>query len=182
MKIHAGRFKNHSIKRVKLESTKETSSMVREAVFNMVNPLEAKVLDLFAGSGSYGLTAFSLGATKVVFVDNNSKAIKTILDNINKLNIANYVEVNNVDYKQYFKKNNDKFNLIFLDPPYNFKDYESLVNVLIDKLEDNGKIVLELEFKTIIDLEKINLDVIKNKKYGIKRIIVFNKPLSLVNM
>ncbi len=175
MRIHAGVFKNHVIKRVNIETTKETSSMVRQAVFNMIGPANGKVLDLFAGSGSYGFTAFSLGAEEITFIDNNLKAINTIKENVNKLKISNNTTVKKMDYETFLKQDEKLYNYIFLDPPYDFDKYELLVNQLATSLEINGKIILELNFKTKIHLDNINLSVLKDKKYGIKRIIVFIK-------
>ena len=179
MRIHAGKFKNHKIKRPNVETTKATSSMVREAVFNMVNPSDKVVLDLFAGSGSYGITAFSLGASFINFVDNNKVAYQTIKENINKLSISNNTLVSLSTYEKFLKINNTKFDLIFLDPPYNFNNYENLINELKNHLNAAGSIVLELNFRTNITLEAINLKVIKDKKYGIKRVIIFSNDLYL---
>lgn len=173
MKIHAGKFRNHTINRVKTDTTKETSSIVREAVFNMIGTLKGKALDLFAGSGSYGLTAFSLGCSFVVFTDNNYLAVKTIKENVNKLNISSETKVLKTDYQMFLNKNIDKFTYIFLDPPYSFKSYETLINNLGNHLTTDGLVILELDNKTNIKLEDVKMEAIKDKKYGIKRVIIF---------
>lgn len=171
IKIHAGKYKGMNIKRVSLPSTKETASMVREAVFNILHNVGGSVLDLFSGSGSYGITALSLGADKATFIDNNNLAIKTIKDNLNKLKLEQ--KVIKIDYLEFLKTNIESFDLIFLDPPYDFKNYEELINKLVKILNKKAKIVLEIANKTKINLELIDLEVIANKKYGSKKVIIF---------
>lgn len=171
IRIHAGKYKGLSINRVKIESTKETASMVREAVFNILYNVNGHVLDLFAGSGSYGITALSLGATNATFIDLNSKAVKTINDNLRKLNLKEVVIKS--DYQSFLKNNKIKYDLVFLDPPYDFNNYEQLINNLILHLNEDSKIVLEIFNKTKINLDLINLNLITNKKYGSKKILIF---------
>lgn len=174
--IHAGKYKSKRIDRVKVKSTKETASMVREAVFNSLFKVHGKVLDLFAGSGSYGITALSLGASEAYFIENNSKAISTINSNLNKLNIK--AKVYKTDYNMFLKRNKVKFDYIFLDPPYDFKSYELLLNNIKPHLNDNSYIILEVDRKSKIDITNNSYEVIKDKNYGSKRIIIFFFKLS----
>lgn len=172
IKIHAGKYKNHYINRVKIKSTRETASLVREAVFNMINVEDKVVLDLFAGSGSYGITALSLGANNCYFIDNNKKAVLTINNNLKKLKINNNYQLYNVDYELFLKRNQTKFDVIFIDPPYNFNNYINLINTIILHLNIKGLIVLEVDNKNNL-IEEANLfNIVKNKKYGNKKIII----------
>ena len=82
IRIHSGIYRGQTIRRVGIQTTKETASMVREAVFNSLYNIYGNVLDLFAGSGSYGITALSLGAENATFCDNNYKAFSTIKNNL----------------------------------------------------------------------------------------------------
>lgn len=153
--------------------------MVREAVFNMIDPYDLEVLDLFAGSGSYGITAYSLGANHVTFIEKNRIAYKTLVQNINNLKIDEHVSVHLLDYQSYLSKNKELHDLIILDPPYDYTNYENLINLLTNKLNPDGLIVLELNKSTKLNLELIKLSVIKDKNYGIKRIIIFLNNLHL---
>lgn len=170
IKIHAGKYKNQFINRVKINSTKETASMVREAVFNSLYNINGTVLDLFAGSGSYGITSFSLGAKEVYFVEKNNKAFLTIKNNLNKLNIKGNLYKG--DYKNFLKSNKVKFDYIFLDPPYDFNNYEELLNNVYYHLNSNGHIVLEVFKNTNIVIDNDKYFINKDKNYGSKRIII----------
>lgn len=171
LKIHSGIYKGQTIKRVHVNTTKETASMVREAVFNSLFKIEGNILDLFAGSGSYGITALSLGALEAVFVDSNSKAFKTIKDNLTKLNIK--ARVYNKDYQEFLKTNDIKFDYVFLDPPYDFKNYEELLNKLLEHLDISAKVILEVDKKTKVLINE-NYQIIKEKNYGSKKVIILN--------
>lgn len=171
LKIHSGKYKGQKIARVHIETTKETASMVREAVFNSLFKIKGNVLDLFAGSGSYGITALSFGASHATFVDNNFKAFKTINNNLDKLNIK--AEVYLSDYENFLNKNKIKYDYIFLDPPYNFTNYENLLNHLIPHLNINAKIILEIDKKTKLNNDIINLPINKEKVYGSKKVIIY---------
>ncbi|HHT55714.1 MAG TPA: 16S rRNA (guanine(966)-N(2))-methyltransferase RsmD [Acholeplasma sp.] len=171
LKIHSGIYKGQTIKRVHVNTTKETASMVREAVFNSLFKIEGNVLDLFAGSGSYGITALSLGAHESFFVDNNIKAYKTIKDNLSKLKIN--AKVYNKDYQDFLKSNKIKFDYIFLDPPYSFNQYEELLTILLEHLNINGKVILEVDKKTSV-AENEKYIILKEKNYGSKKVIIYS--------
>lgn len=176
IKIHAGLYKNRTIKRVGRKTTKETASMVREAVFNSLFNINGKCLDLFAGSGSYGITALSLGASEVVFNDYNFHAFKTIKNNLKSLNIN--AKVLKLDYKMFFNKNEILFDYIFLDPPYNFNNYYELLDLSKNHLNKGGKIILEVDKKDNIKINSLPFDIIKEKSYGSKKIYILNLKLS----
>ncbi|MDY0278312.1 MAG: 16S rRNA (guanine(966)-N(2))-methyltransferase RsmD [Acholeplasma sp.] len=174
IRIHAGYLKGRYIKRVNIETTRETASMVREAVFNMLFAIEGNILDLFAGSGSYGLTALSLGADSCFFVDANKKAIKTIYENVNDLGLKNKVSIYNLNHEVFLKKNENTFNIIFLDPPYKFTNYLELLNLVSNHVVKlDGRIVLEIDKKNPVIEEFQDFHIEKQKVYGSKKIIIY---------
>lgn len=176
IKIHSGIYKGMNINRINIDSTRETASMVREAVFNMVYNINGNILDLFAGSGSYGITALSLGVKFVSFNDSNYKAFKGLNDNINKLKISSLMyETKNLDYSDFLKSTKIKYDYIFLDPPYKFDDYHKLLESVSKVLTDKGVIILEVEKNTLIKIDDLDLEITKDKKYGIKRILIYTK-------
>lgn len=177
MKIHSGLYKNHKISHVNAKSTKETSAMVREAVFSMLGPIEGTALDLFAGSGSYGLTALSLGASSVYFVDSNYKAYQTVKKNVEKLNAGMNTIILKDDYKKFLLSNTVKFDFIFLDPPFDFDDYNELLNLVNPHLNNKGVIIVESEYRTHLNIEVLQLTQNKMKKYGTKKINIFIKQI-----
>lgn len=170
IKIHAGKYKGQLIDMVNLPTTRETAQMVKVAVFNSLYQIYGNVLDLFAGSGAYGITASSLGASNVYFIDNNKTAIKTIKNNLVKLNID--AEVKHTDYMEFLNKNKVKFDFVFLDPPYNFDHYELLIDNLTKHLNGNGKIVLEINKNVKVKIDLLKYEIIKEKNYGLKKVII----------
>lgn len=122
MRIIAGKFKSRLIDMPK-SSTRPTQDKVRESIFNIISgyPPGATVLELFAGSGSFGIEAISRGAKLAVFIDNNVNAVKTIKSNLVKLGIENDGVIVKGDVLKLIPKlysNKDRFDIIFLDPPY----------------------------------------------------------------
>ena len=180
MRVISGKYKGRNIKGFDIVGTRPTMDRVKESMFASINSYlkDSIILDLFAGSGNLGIEALSNGATNAYLVDNNRKAIETIKKNINTINIEN-ANVLNLDYKKallYFKENNIKFNIIFLDPPYKTDYIENSINLIdeYDLLEKNGIIICESS-----DLNKIiysnSYKSIKDKKYGDKYIVIISK-------
>ncbi|MCL2096148.1 MAG: 16S rRNA (guanine(966)-N(2))-methyltransferase RsmD [Oscillospiraceae bacterium] len=129
MRIIAGKARGTILQTPKGEDTRPTLGRVKENYFNAVNfDLEdAKVLDLFAGSGQLGLEALSRGARTAVFIDSNPECIDIIIKNAQKAKLYNQCAVLKYDYSEYLSalkkrrdfKESDKFGIVFADPPYN---------------------------------------------------------------
>lgn len=173
IRIHSGKLKGQSISRPHLETTKETSSMVREAVFNSLHVINGDVLDLFAGSGSYGFTAYSLGANNVTLVEYNKVASKNLVQNIKKLNVESNIELISADYKYFLKSNTKEFDYIFLDPPFDFSNYLELLEEVSKFTKENSLIILEQDKRSKVIESFKNFEITKNKTYGSKRIIIY---------
>ncbi|MBQ9280515.1 MAG: 16S rRNA (guanine(966)-N(2))-methyltransferase RsmD [Clostridia bacterium] len=123
MRIVAGKRKGLIIKTIEGESTRPTRDMVREALFSILTNdiMDARFLDLFAGSGAIGIEALSRGAQLAVFSDLNPKCTKVIKENIEKANFTEESSVYTADYKTVLKKlkeSKSEFDIIFIDPPY----------------------------------------------------------------
>jgi 16S rRNA (guanine966-N2)-methyltransferase len=179
MRVISGFLKGRSIKGFDINGTRPTMDRVKESLFAIIqNDIkDAICLDLFAGSGNLGIEAISNGSKLVYFVDNNKEAIKVINENINNFNILNKVKVINDDYKKallFLKNNNIKFDLIFLDPPYDYDIINNILNFIDDNnlLNVNGQVICELENNNIKNNYN-NLKLYKEKKYGSKTIIIF---------
>ena len=153
--------------------TRPTKDRVREAIFSAIGDISnARVLDLYAGSGAMGIEALSRGASHCTFVDISPIAIKTIKENLNNLKIDNkeFEVIKNKDINaiESFK---NKFDLIILDPPYEEGQYELIVNLLKEKDLLNEHSIIVMEANRSIKLE--NIDYIKNKEYHYGEIKVF---------
>lgn len=180
MKIISGIYKGRNLSGFDIDGTRPTMDRVKESLFAMIqdNIKESIVLDLFSGSGNLGIEALSEGAKEAYLVDKNIKACKITKENITKIGIKN-ANILNVDYKKalmYFKDNNIKFDVIFLDPPYNTDLIDKSINLIsnYNLLNDQGKIICESNV-----LDKIiynnNYQKIKEKKYGDKWVVILEK-------
>lgn len=173
MKILAGIYKGKTLVSLS-ENTKPTSSFVKTAVFNMLFKIEGEVLDLFAGSGSYGFEALSRGALKVYLNDKDKEAYKSLIINKKQLNDDKNIVLSNLDYTEAILKYQIlkiNFNITFLDPPYNFTD-EKIEAVLNEIAKISNIIVLERE-KSSKTIELTTKKIVKEKTYGIKKITIY---------
>ena len=174
MRITAGFYRHREIKMTNLETTRETQDKVRMAIFNMLGQYfdGGLALDLFAGSGAMGIEAISRGITHCDFNDLNSKAIQVCKGNLDNLKITDY-DLYNLDYKDFLKRINKKYDLIFLDPPYMMDD---ISNILLDTKEilaPNGKIIFEMSNKSNYEVLPDVFSIKKDKIYGIKRVVIY---------
>ena len=177
MKVISGKYKGRVLEGFTINGTRPTMDRVKESLFGTIQNYvpESIVLDLFAGSGNLGIEAISEGASYAYLVDSNSKAIDIIKKNIKNIGITD-VEVINSDYKKALKSFDIKFDLIFLDPPYNTNYIEESIKLICeyDLLKDDGIIVCESDnLSKIIYSNKLNK--VKEKKYGDKYIVLLQK-------
>ena len=126
-----------------------------------------------------GLEALSRGAKLCHFNDNHPKAILTIKQNINLLDVKENSLVTPYEYNQalFQIKNKDlNYDLVFLDPPYEFDsdDYNYIIFGLRDNLNKDARIVIEMHKDQLFELTN-NFKIIKDQTYGIKRIIILKR-------
>lgn len=172
MRIIAGKHKGKVLNEFKLDTTRPTSDLVKQALFNIISyKIEDSVfLDLFGGTGACGLEAISRGSKLVYCVDNNSLSINLIKSNASLIKSTNF-NIFKMDYLQaleYFKQNNISFDIIFLDPPYKTDFAEKSINYILKNnlLKDNGLLCWEHDKDKLLVKEKLGF--CKTKKYGIK--------------
>ena len=151
--------------------TRATMDRVKESMFAILQYAikDAKVLDLFSGTGSLGIEALSNHAKKAVFVDSNKDAIAMIKTNLEK--VGEQAEVLQSDYLDAisrFARMGVKFDIVFLDPPYKSEFGFSAINEIVNKkiLEKDGIIVFETS-ENFNFSEKFNVD---ERKYGSKKV------------
>ena len=150
MRIISGKYKGKKLNGFTIEGTRPTMDRVKESLFAMIqtNLNEAIVLDLFAGSGALGLEAISNGAKKCYLIDNNEEAIKTI--KANSTNIKEDLNIIHTDYKKFLKQIDQKFDIIFLDPPYQSNQLNKALKIIEERdlLKEKGIVVCEYEKNT----------------------------------
>ena len=176
MRINAGRYRNHNIDITNLETTRETSDKVRQAIFNLIGQFfDGEVaLDLFAGSGAMGLEAISRGCSKCYFNDLNKKALDVAKKNSTKLKLSTEVEFMNFDYEACLNNlKGKKFDLIFLDPPYNMTDCDKILKLIYDNELLNKKGIISFEMEKNTNPESEYFTIVKDRTYGIKRVVIY---------
>lgn len=179
MRIISGKYRGKEVFGYQLEGTRPTQDRIKESLFAMIQNevREAKVLDLFAGTGNLGLEALSNGARHCTFVDNNQKAVQTIKKNIHNLNIpTDQHKVILSDYQAFLNQDKESYDVIFLDPPYRYTVLLELLNDLVtkEKITSGGIVVCEYEQGNLIESVQ-NLVQIKDRKYGYKRITIYKR-------
>ena len=176
IRITGGKNRSRLLETPNTNLTKPTMDRVREGVFSALGDavINAKVLDLFAGSGSYGFESLSRGSSHVTFVDSGREAIKVITKNAGALKEEN-ICIKNSDVLQFLSEKPGIFDIIFADPPYKLDVYEKMVDVIFENqlLSDNGIIVLESERELNIDESKFKKVKIYN--YGIAKVYILRK-------
>jgi 16S rRNA (guanine966-N2)-methyltransferase len=175
VRIIAGERKGHTIFAPRGRETRPTSDRVRENVFNIVAPWveDARVLDLYAGSGAMGLEALSRGAAAVVFIEADGDAVRAIERNLDKLRLtgARIVRANATSGLAQEAGAGRKYDLVLLDPPYAMTEYDTLARYLPRVLAEDGLLVLESAARTEPALE--GLAVRTTRRYGSTRVTVF---------
>lgn len=176
IRITGGEYRSRLLETPNTGLTKPTMDKVRAAVFSALGDLVngASVLDLFAGSGSYGFEALSRGASRATFVDSSLEAIKVIKKNAENLK-AQEVNIVNSDALRFLEQNSQDFSIIFVDPPYKLQVYEDIVNIVISKkiLKANGALVLESEKE--LNIDESLFKTVRFYKYGLAKIYILRK-------
>ena len=175
MRSISGKYKGKKLNGFNIEGTRPTMDRVKESLFGMIQTYipDSIVLDLFAGSGALGLEAVSNGAKECYLIDNNIEAIKIIKEN--SQNFEEQLNIIHIDYKKFLKTTDKKFDIIFLDPPYKEKQLDTSLRIIEERglLNENGIVICEYE----IGEPHTNLELIKEKSYGPKKIKIYKNNL-----
>ena len=186
MRIIGGIFKGKKLFLPNDKITRPLKDVVKESIFNLIqhsnkiniNIKNSQILDLFSGSGSFGIECLSREAKKVIFNENYPEAIKILEKNLKSLkgiNNYNIIKENFFDFFNIDKKINLKFDIIFIDPPYK----ELRVNEIIIRIKEqnflhkDGIIILHRHKKDSLKLSK-TIQIIEERLYGISKIYYLN--------
>ena len=182
MRIISGTFRGKKIFLPKDIRTRPLKDVVKESIFNIIKHSNkfskqienSEVLDLFAGTGSFGIECLSRGASKVYFCENYSPAFKLLkknLLNLNCLNRYNIFDTSVTDFINQFDSSQNKFDFIFLDPPYKEQKINILLEVIIERkiLNKNGVLILHRNKKTE-DIFPEKLKIFSERIYGLSKI------------
>tara|TARA_B110001452_G_C15149950_1_gene400224 strand:+ start:189 stop:749 length:561 start_codon:yes stop_codon:yes gene_type:complete len=186
MRIIGGVFKGKKLSLPNDKNTRPLKDLAKESIFNLIKhskkiDIDIKnsiVLDLFSGSGSFGIECLSREAKKVVFLENYPEALKILEKNIKSLkNIKNY-EIIKDDCFKFFKSNKKidiKFDIIFIDPPYKELKINEIIKKIIKEsfLSKKGILVIHRHKKDILELTG-EINIFEERFYGISKICFCN--------
>lgn len=179
MRIITGRARGVRLDTLDGLDTRPTSERTKEAVFSMLQfqIADSVVLDLFAGSGQMGLEALSRGARRAYLVDRSKSAVQIIKKNVEKCRFSDGACVACEDSVSFLKKHisNEKFDIVFLDPPYATSLIDEALKILRERelIDENSHIVCESDRFDILGIENSEkYDIIKTMKHGIAHISV----------
>jgi len=177
MRIISGKFKNKKLFFPNGNRTRPLKDNVKENIFNILEHaknlnfevINSNVVDFYAGTGSFGLECISRKASNVYFVEENSEALETLKKNIKNLGVEKQSQIFSCDVFKFMQNlpMRKKFDLIFLDPPYENKKYIEILKKVKkdDLLNENHIIILHREKNSDNDVSK-NLKILENRIYG----------------
>lgn len=181
MRIISGDLKGKKISFSNSIVTRPLKDMVRESIFNIIlhsNLIDvtiknSMVLDLYSGTGSFGIECVSRGAKKVVFVENDKRTLEVLKKNLEKLSIKNKTSLFPLEVKSFLDQFNEsnKFDIIFFDPPFTNEKFKNELR-LIKQLKIFSKknlVIIHTEEKKNQNFSNL-LKILTTKKYGRSKI------------
>jgi 16S rRNA (guanine966-N2)-methyltransferase len=168
IRIIAGLHRGRKLPVLEAEGLRPTTDRVKETVFNWLMPFiqDSICLDCFAGSGGLGFEALSRGASHVNFVELNKFAVQQLKENQQLLK-ANNISVIQSDALSFIQNNTQKFDVVFLDPPFRQNFIEQTAILLNEKsLADNALIYIEMESEQNNQKLPLNWKLLKEKIAG----------------
>ena len=176
MHITGGKFNSRKLISPKGENVRPTLSKTRAAIFDVlfsIMDFENKIfLDMFAGSGIMGLEAVSRGFKKSYAIEKDKKTCSTIKANYDLLKIEPNIFCG--DSLKKIKNLNEKFDVIYIDPPYFANLYDETLKIILHSGILNDNAVIVLEYPDTINIDISGYDIIKQKKYGDKILLFLN--------
>ena len=182
MRIISGKYRSKKILQPRDKATRPLKDLTKESIFNIVahsnkfNVVleDSNILDLFSGVGSFGLECLSRGSAKSTFVENYKEVLIILKKNISSLNYEKEAIViekdilKTLDYKNF----KEKFDIIFMDPPYKEKSLNlMLLQILNSKILNNEGVIIIHRQKNEEDSFPKEFRIIEEKTYGISKVI-----------
>lgn len=183
MRVIAGSAKRLLLKTVDGMDTRPTTDRIKETLFNMLQPslYDCTFLDLYSGSGSIGIEALSRGARSTVFVENNPKAIACIRENLTHTHLEDKAIVMTCDVitaLSNMEKQNLRFQIIFMDPPYDNLHEKAVLQYLSHStlIDEDTIIITEASKETETNyLPELGFALVRTKEYKTNKHLFITK-------
>ena len=183
MRVIAGSARRLLLKTLDGLDTRPTTDRIKETLFNMLQPelADCMFLDLFSGSGAIGIEALSRGAGLAVMIENNPKALECIRENLSRTKLEDRAMVMGCDVITGLKRlegKNYKFDIVFMDPPYNQELEKQVLELLKDAkfVNEDTRIIVEASLETDFSyLEEMGFSIDKIKRYKTNQHIFIRK-------
>jgi len=180
LRIIAGRWRGRKLTVLDLDGLRPTSDRIRETLFNWLQPTlgQANCLDLFSGTGALGLEAASRGAQKVTLVELNTKAAEQLRSNCQQLEADN-CQVENQDAATFLSGNNEQYDIVFIDPPYQADLWSQIAQQLVSHNSLSVDAVIYLEYPSHISPPSLpaHWQLMKEKKAGAVNYCLFKNTI-----
>ncbi len=175
MRVITGSARGRRLNSPEGYDVRPTTDKVKESIFNIIQftVSDAVVLDLFAGSGQLGIEALSRGAEKCVFVDFSPKSLAVVKSNIELCRFAQQSSVVSSDYISFLKTTSEKFDIVFLDPPYNKGMCNNALEILPRVLNDDAIVICETQNDEVLPEECGELKLDREYNYSSIKLSLF---------
>ncbi|MBQ9673805.1 MAG: 16S rRNA (guanine(966)-N(2))-methyltransferase RsmD [Ruminococcus sp.] len=180
MRVITGLAKGRRLRTLEGSDVRPTTDRVKEGVFSALSfKIEGRVfLDLFSGSGQMGIEALSRGAKSATFVDSSKKSLSVISENIKKCQFEDKAKVVPADVKTFLKMTNEKFDIVYIDPPYRMGLIDEVLPLVCKCVKETGTILCEhpVDEKIIENCCDFSLD--REYRYGKIKVSSFCRKMS----
>ncbi|MCB0391167.1 MAG: 16S rRNA (guanine(966)-N(2))-methyltransferase RsmD [Bdellovibrionales bacterium] len=178
MRIIAGKLKGRKLVAFNANHIRPTTDRVKETIFNKLQAVieDARVLDLFSGTGNLAIESYSRGASYVEAVEQNPKSIKIIKENLSHLRITGPIEIKCADVLKYLKLyDSEPFDIILIDPPFTKSISHSVLEHLEGSkvLKEGSLIVIESAKAERVDNKYSGLKLLDQKHFGDKKVTFY---------
>jgi 16S rRNA (guanine(966)-N(2))-methyltransferase RsmD len=182
VRIIAGAYKGRRLATPRGDTTRPTADQVRIALLDTLMPWlpEARVLDLFAGAGGVGLEALSRGAAHVTFVERDARAMQALRANVATLGVAPATRLVRDDVGRVvraLRRDGERFDVVFLDPPYGGDDVTTTLDALGDAIviSDRGVVVVQHPTKRAPAATFGRLEAFRARRFGETTLTFFRR-------
>jgi 16S rRNA (guanine966-N2)-methyltransferase len=151
MRVIAGTARGRPLVAPRGSHTRPITDRVKETLFGILadRVIDARVLDLYAGSGSVGIEALSRGAASCDFVEHDRRAVAAIRENLERAGVGEHASVHTLDVMRYLERSeDDRFGLVFMDPPYVERAILAPLERLVAHLAPGAMVVVKHHWRT----------------------------------